>query len=77
MANRKAQMTMERRQSSRHARLQTQTLIKELIDDLDTTQEERGEEGDLEIATSGSLRPTARHHEDKENARTAMALVTG
>jgi hypothetical protein len=30
----------------------------------------------MEIATSDSLRQTA-HHEDKENAETAMALDTG
>ena len=48
----------------------------QLIDDFDPTQEEGGEEGDSEIATLDSPRPTA-HHEDKENAGTAMALVTG
>ena len=39
------------------------------------TQDEGGEEGDSEIATLDSLRPTA-HNEDKENDETAMALVT-
>jgi hypothetical protein len=67
--------SLERRHSSRRARLETWTLIKELIDDFDTTREEGGEEGSLEIATSDSLRQTA-HHEDKENAGIAMALAT-
>jgi hypothetical protein len=77
VANRKPQMTrhiLERRHRSRRARLETWTLIEELIDDFDTTREEGGEEVYLEIATSDSLRPTA-HHEDKENAGIAMVLA--
>lgn len=79
MADRKAQMTrhsLERRNSNRHTRLQAQTLKEELISDFDPTQEERGEDGDLEIATSDSLRQTA-HHDDEDNAGTVVATAIG